>query len=102
MKMRTLGRSIICLVIGFIFVIPILLILMNAFKPNREIMTSFISFPRCKSAVWRKRMVHSPRWIMMDGCPPGASDASGAAQRAGDRAACRKGKRFPADGQAHR
>lgn len=45
MKRKILVRSVICLVLGFIFVIPILLIVMNAFKPNREIMTSFISFP---------------------------------------------------------
>lgn len=33
-------------VLGLIFLCPVLLIVMNAFKPNGEILSSFISFPR--------------------------------------------------------
>lgn len=34
-----------CFLLGFVFILPVLLIVMNAFKPNGEILTSFISLP---------------------------------------------------------
>ena len=33
-------------VLGIIFILPVFLIIMNAFKPNNDILTSFISFPK--------------------------------------------------------
>lgn len=39
-------RSIVALILGFIYVLPILIIVMNAFKPNRDIMLSFIQWPK--------------------------------------------------------
>lgn len=39
-------KSILCFLLGLIFLFPVLLIVMNAFKPNGEILTSFISFPK--------------------------------------------------------
>ncbi|QOV18796.1 carbohydrate ABC transporter permease [Blautia liquoris] len=39
-------KSIICLLAGLIFMLPVFLIVMNAFKPNKEILTSFLSLPK--------------------------------------------------------
>ena len=33
------------LVLGFIFMLPVLLIVMNSFKTGKEILTNFVSFP---------------------------------------------------------
>ena len=34
------------LLAGILFMMPVFLIVMNAFKPNTEIMLSFLSFPK--------------------------------------------------------
>ena len=39
-------KSILWLCLGIIFILPVFLIIMNAFKPNNDILTSFISFPK--------------------------------------------------------
>lgn len=39
-------KSVICLLLGVIFLFPVLLIVMNAFKPNGEILSSFLAFPK--------------------------------------------------------
>lgn len=39
-------KSVICLLLGIIFLFPVLLIVMNAFKPNGDILTSFLAFPK--------------------------------------------------------
>lgn len=39
-------KSLLCFLLGLIFILPVFLIVMNAFKPNGEILTSFISLPR--------------------------------------------------------
>lgn len=44
-KRSILVGSIICFIAGLIFMMPVFLIVMNAFKPNNEILISFISFP---------------------------------------------------------
>lgn len=44
-KGKVWAKSLICFLLGFIFILPVLLIVMNAFKPNGEILTSFISLP---------------------------------------------------------
>lgn len=46
MKCKRIVRSIAALVLGFIFLLPILMVVMNAFKPNRDIMLSFIALPK--------------------------------------------------------
>ena len=38
-------KTIFCFLLGIIFLSPVLLIVMNSFKPNSDILTSFISFP---------------------------------------------------------
>lgn len=38
-------KTIVCLLLGIIFLFPVILIVMNSFKPNSEILTSFISLP---------------------------------------------------------
>lgn len=45
-KSRVLLKSILWLCLGIIFMLPVLLIIVNAFKPNGEILTSFISLPK--------------------------------------------------------
>ena len=44
-------KSILWLCLGIIFILPVFLIIMNAFKPNNDILTSFISFP--KVYIWK-------------------------------------------------
>ena len=39
-------KCILWLCLGIIFILPVFLIIMNAFKPNNDILTSFISFPK--------------------------------------------------------
>lgn len=39
-------KGLLLLIFGFIFILPIILIVMNAFKPNKEILTNFLSFPK--------------------------------------------------------
>lgn len=46
MRSRTVIRGVFTFILGFIFVLPIFLIVMNAFKPNKDIMVSFIQLPR--------------------------------------------------------
>ena len=38
-------KTIVCFLLGIIFLFPVILIVMNSFKPNSEILTSFISLP---------------------------------------------------------
>lgn len=38
-------KGIIALFLGFIFMMPVFLIIINAFKPNRDILTNFIALP---------------------------------------------------------
>lgn len=45
-KIRVFTKSGICFLAGIIFMLPVILIVLNAFKPNNEILTSFISFPK--------------------------------------------------------
>lgn len=45
-RVRVMVKSGLCLSAGLIFMLPVFLIVMNAFKPNKEILTSFISFPK--------------------------------------------------------
>ena len=45
-KSRIVLKSILWLCLGFIFMLPVFLIIMNAFKPNGDILTSFIAFPK--------------------------------------------------------
>lgn len=44
-KSHIWAKTILCFLFGLIFILPVLLIVMNALKPNGEILTSFISFP---------------------------------------------------------
>lgn len=43
---RMLLKSVVWLILGVIFMLPVFFIVMNAFKPNNDILTSFISFPK--------------------------------------------------------
>lgn len=45
LQMRIICKSAICILLGIVYLLPVLLVVMNAFKPNKEILTSFISFP---------------------------------------------------------
>ena len=38
-------KSLVWLLLGIVYMLPVFLIVMNAFKPNSEILTSFVSFP---------------------------------------------------------
>lgn len=42
---RIIVKSFLCFLAGTAFMLPVFLIVMNAFKPNKEILTSFITFP---------------------------------------------------------
>ena len=44
-KTFTFIKTALCFLFGLLFILPVLLIVMNALKPNGEILTSFISFP---------------------------------------------------------
>ena len=44
-KTFTWIKTALCFLFGLLFILPVLLIVMNALKPNGEILTSFISFP---------------------------------------------------------
>lgn len=44
-KTFTWIKTAFCFLFGLLFILPVLLIVMNALKPNGEILTSFISFP---------------------------------------------------------
>lgn len=44
-KAKIWGKSLLCFLAGLVFILPVFLIVMNAFKPNGEILTSFISPP---------------------------------------------------------
>lgn len=44
-KRESRWKGIIMLVLGFIFMLPVLLIVMNSFKTGKEILTNFVSFP---------------------------------------------------------
>lgn len=44
-KKESRWKGIIMLVLGFIFMLPVLLIVMNSFKTGKEILTNFVSFP---------------------------------------------------------
>ena len=46
MNKTVVFKSILWLCLGIIFILPVFLIIMNAFKPNNDILTSFISFPK--------------------------------------------------------
>ena len=43
-KRESRWKGIIMLVLGFIFMLPVLLIVMNSFKTGKEILTNFVSF----------------------------------------------------------
>ena len=42
-KTFTFIKTALCFLFGLLFILPVLLIVMNALKPNGEILTSFIS-----------------------------------------------------------
>lgn len=44
-KKESRWKGLIMLVLGFIFMLPVLLIVMNSFKTGKEILTNFVSFP---------------------------------------------------------
>lgn len=62
-KYRQPLRSLISLFLGFIYVTPILIIIMNAFKPNRDIMLSFISFPKSFYLDNFKRAIYAMNFV---------------------------------------
>lgn len=45
-KSRTILKSILWIILGILFMLPVFLIIMNAFKPNGDILTSFIALPK--------------------------------------------------------
>ena len=45
-KSKEVLKSILWLILGIIFMLPVLFIIMNAFKPNSDILTSFIALPK--------------------------------------------------------
>ena len=52
MNKTVVFKSILWLCLGIIFILPVFLIIMNAFKPNNDILTSFISFSK-KVYIWK-------------------------------------------------
>lgn len=45
-KARMYINGVLLLILGIIFMLPVFLIILNAFKPNKEILTDFISLPK--------------------------------------------------------